>query len=205
MDRAVATPKTATEDGYPRVRVGCTQMAIDFVRPFADYICVAVCTDAFRGGGVRQTAELFKALADETRLRILHLLVQGELCVCDIMTVLGIGQSKASRHLAYLRSARLVDDRRDGVWMYYALAKPKGLTHRRIAEWLGEAAASIPQAAADRKALQTLQRRARLCSKCANSNGNGKSPAPRSGARPRRTDKTDDLLARRKTHAWQNS
>jgi len=53
---------------------------------------------------VRNSAELFKALADETRLRILNLLVRGELCVCDIMTVLDIGQSKVSRHLACLRN-----------------------------------------------------------------------------------------------------
>ncbi|MFH0981984.1 MAG: metalloregulator ArsR/SmtB family transcription factor [Planctomycetota bacterium] len=152
---------------------------------------------------MRHSAELFKALADETRLRILHLLVRGELCVCDIMTVLGIGQSKTSRHLAYLRNAGLVHDRREGVWMYYTLAKPKGLTHRRMVEWLAETASEIPQAAADRKALQALERRARRCDKCANGNGNGKSPVQSGGARPRRGETTGDLFARRKTHAWQ--
>jgi ArsR family transcriptional regulator len=65
-------------------------------------------------------ADLFKALADETRLRMLALLLRrGELCVCDFVQVLGIGQSKASRHLRYLLHSGLVSDRREAVWVYY--------------------------------------------------------------------------------------
>ena len=67
---------------------------------------------------------LFKALADETRLRILGLLVGGEVCVCDIHESLKIAQPKASRHLAYLRRAGLVETRRDGLWIHYRLANP---------------------------------------------------------------------------------
>jgi len=66
---------------------------------------------------------LFKALADATRLRILGLLLTGEVCVCDIHESLKIPQSKASRHLAYLRRARLVDTRRDGLWIHYRLGR----------------------------------------------------------------------------------
>lgn len=121
---------------------------------------------------MRNSAELFKALADETRLRILNLLVRGELCVCEIMAVLDIGQSKASRHLAYLRNVGLVDDRRNGVWMYYTLAAPEGVTHQRILEWLAEAATELPQAAADLKTLQRLRPRTQGCgSKCVPRNG----------------------------------
>ncbi len=65
---------------------------------------------------------LFNALADETRLRILNLLGEGELCVCDMMTVLGEPQSKISRHLAYLRRTRLVETTRKGLWMHYRLS-----------------------------------------------------------------------------------
>ena len=65
---------------------------------------------------------LFKALADATRLRILGLLLTGEVCVCDIHESLKIPQPKASRHLAYLRKAGLVDTRREGLWMHYRLA-----------------------------------------------------------------------------------
>ena len=64
---------------------------------------------------------LFKALADATRLRILGLLLTGEICVCDIHESLKIPQPKTSRHLAYLRRAGLVDARREGLWMHYRL------------------------------------------------------------------------------------
>jgi ArsR family transcriptional regulator, arsenate/arsenite/antimonite-responsive transcriptional repressor len=64
---------------------------------------------------------LFKALGDATRLRILGLLLTGEVCVCDIHESLKIPQSKASRHLAYLRRTGLVATRRDGLWIHYRL------------------------------------------------------------------------------------
>src|SRR5437773_3308433 len=66
---------------------------------------------------------LFKALADATRLRILGLLLTGEVCVCEIHETLKIPQPKASRHLAYLRRSGLVDTRREGLWIHYRLAK----------------------------------------------------------------------------------
>jgi ArsR family transcriptional regulator len=65
---------------------------------------------------------LFKALGDATRLRILGLLLTGEVCVCDIHESLRIPQSKTSRHLAYLRRAGLVATRRSGLWIHYRLA-----------------------------------------------------------------------------------
>jgi ArsR family transcriptional regulator len=65
---------------------------------------------------------LFRALADVTRLRILGLLLTGEVCVCHIHESLRVPQPKASRHLAYLRRAGLVETRKDGLWVYYRLA-----------------------------------------------------------------------------------
>lgn len=67
---------------------------------------------------------LFQALADRTRLRLLHLMSLGEVCVCYFVEVLDEGQPKISRHLAYLRRAGLVSARRDGKWIHYSLAKP---------------------------------------------------------------------------------
>jgi len=64
---------------------------------------------------------LFKALADATRLRILGLLLSGEVCVCDIHESLRIPQPKTSRHLAYLRRTGLVQTRRAGLWVHYRL------------------------------------------------------------------------------------
>jgi ArsR family transcriptional regulator len=63
-----------------------------------------------------------QALGDATRLRILGLLLNGEVCVCHIYESLGVSQPKASRHLAYLRRAGLVETRRQGLWVYYRLA-----------------------------------------------------------------------------------
>src|SRR5947199_10707477 len=71
---------------------------------------------------VADMERLFHALADSTRLRILGLLLNGEICVCHIHESLRITQTKASRHLAYLRRAGLVDTRRDGLWIHYRLA-----------------------------------------------------------------------------------
>jgi ArsR family transcriptional regulator len=70
-----------------------------------------------------QLEALFKALADATRLRILGLLLTGEVCVCDIHESLKIPQPKASRHLAYLRKAGLVETRREGLWIHYRLGQ----------------------------------------------------------------------------------
>lgn len=66
---------------------------------------------------------LFKALADTTRLRILGLLLTGEVCVCDIHESLKAPQPRVSRHLAYLRRAGLVSGRRQGLWVHYRLAE----------------------------------------------------------------------------------
>lgn len=73
---------------------------------------------------MKTIAEIFKSLADETRLRILILLQGGnEHCVCDLMQALDMPQSTVSRHLAYLKRNGWLQDRRGGVWMYYSLNK----------------------------------------------------------------------------------
>ena len=81
---------------------------------------------------MKTTAHIFKALGDETRLRIMALLLnKQELCVCDIMAALDLPQSTVSRHLSYLRNTGLVDDRRQGVWMYYKI-NPDRTKHAAI-------------------------------------------------------------------------
>lgn len=72
---------------------------------------------------MRDLADTFKALSDETRLQIMALLLDNEeLCVCDFVGTLDLTQSKASRHLRYLFNAGLVEDRREGLWMHYRLS-----------------------------------------------------------------------------------
>jgi len=68
--------------------------------------------------------QLFRALADSTRLRLLNLVADREICVCYFVEILGLSQPKVSRHLAYLRRAGLVAARREGKWMHYRLALP---------------------------------------------------------------------------------
>ena len=75
--------------------------------------------------GAADLATLFRALSDETRLRILALLRDGEVCVCHIQGGLRLPQPTISRHLAYLRKSGLVEARRDGVWMHYRMATPR--------------------------------------------------------------------------------
>lgn len=71
---------------------------------------------------LRPMSRLFKALGDETRLRIVALLSHGELCVCHIESALSLPQPTASRHLATLRAAGIVEPRRQGTWVYYRIA-----------------------------------------------------------------------------------
>lgn len=66
----------------------------------------------------------FAALADRTRLRLLNLMRDGEVCVCFFAETLGTNNPKISRHLAYLKRANLVKARRDGKWMHYSLDRP---------------------------------------------------------------------------------
>jgi ArsR family transcriptional regulator len=68
---------------------------------------------------------LFRALADPTRLRLLNLIADREICVCYFVEILRISQPKVSRHLAYLRRAGIVASRREGKWMHYRLVAPK--------------------------------------------------------------------------------
>jgi ArsR family transcriptional regulator, arsenate/arsenite/antimonite-responsive transcriptional repressor len=81
---------------------------------------------------LRPLTRLFKALADGTRLRIVALLSHGELCVCHLEAGLGLTQSNASRHLAVLRAAEIVEPRRDGSWVYYRLAPQADGECRRV-------------------------------------------------------------------------
>lgn len=69
-----------------------------------------------------EIASVFKALSDPTRLRIAALLTHGELCVCDLMAILKLPQSTISRHMSRLKSAGIVNDRRQGKWVHYSLA-----------------------------------------------------------------------------------
>jgi ArsR family transcriptional regulator, arsenate/arsenite/antimonite-responsive transcriptional repressor len=83
---------------------------------------------------VRPLVQLMKALGDETRLRIAALLAHGELCVCHVQEALELSQPHVSRHFGILRSAGVVEARRQGNWIYYRLAEQKDPDRRRLLE-----------------------------------------------------------------------
>jgi len=103
---------------------------------------------------------LFKALSDATRLRILGLLLSGEVCVCHIHESLRIPQSKASRHLAYLRKAGLVDTRREGLWIYYRVADLTDPVLKTIGETVRHA---LTHMEAVRRDADRLQKKTGCC------------------------------------------
>jgi ArsR family transcriptional regulator len=84
----------------------------------------------------------FQALGDNTRLRLLNLMGDQEICVCYFVEILAQGQPKISRHLAYLRSAGIVQARREGKWMHYRIVMPPNAgaaqVLRQTLAWLGE-------------------------------------------------------------------
>ena len=99
----------------------------------------------------------FQALGDQTRLRLLNLMGDQEICVCYFVEILGQGQPKISRHLAYLRRAGVVAARREGKWMHYRIEAP---SHAGAAKILRETLAVIRE----EKAMQTdLARLGKAC------------------------------------------
>lgn len=86
----------------------------------------------FAGLGVSEKSRLFKALGDETRLRMVALLAHGELCVCHVEEALELSQPNASRHLAILKIAGVVESRRKGNWVYYRLAPQTDEARRQL-------------------------------------------------------------------------
>ena len=102
---------------------------------------------------------VFQALGDRTRLRILALLLSGEVCVCHIHESLQLPQPKVSRHLAYLRRAGLVDTRKDGLWVHYRLATLREPVARTIQDAVAHALGHVETTTRD---LTRLARR-QLC------------------------------------------
>ncbi len=96
---------------------------------------------------------LFKALADRTRLRLISLIGDSEVCVCFFVAILKVSQPKISRHLAYLRRAGIVAARREGKWMHYRLTEPPDEHAARIFREVRAALAEHPELQRDREKL----------------------------------------------------
>jgi ArsR family transcriptional regulator, arsenate/arsenite/antimonite-responsive transcriptional repressor len=98
---------------------------------------------------VGSTDLMFRAFSDRTRLRILHVLQGGELCVGDIVEILQSPQPRISRHLAYLRKANLVIVRKAGLWSHYSLAPAKTPFHRKLLECLAKCFGEVSELKCD--------------------------------------------------------
>ena len=98
----------------------------------------------------------FRALADPTRLRIINLLGDQEVCVCFFVEILKTNQPKISRHLAYLRRADIVAARREGIWMHYRISKPKDENAAKVLVDVREWLASDTTMQQDRKRLDKI-------------------------------------------------
>jgi ArsR family transcriptional regulator, arsenate/arsenite/antimonite-responsive transcriptional repressor len=131
------------------------------------YAVIRVYAHRKEGPSMRDLAMVFQALSDETRLQMLALLLrEKELCVCDVMEVLQISQSKASRHLRFLFLAGLVQDRREAVWVHYRISDALDAARARIVEALRESLPGVVPAELFRDLKEWKKRKAQGCATC---------------------------------------
>jgi ArsR family transcriptional regulator len=106
---------------------------------------------------------MFRAFSDRTRLRILHVLRDGELCVGDIVESLRAPQPRISRHLAYLRKANLVLVRKSGLWSHYSLSPARTLFHRKLLECLENCFSEVRELQADEARAAKIRKSGGCC------------------------------------------
>lgn len=133
-----------------------------------------------------QAHQVFKALGDPTRLRVLCILRDGEHCVSDIITILKVPQAKASHHLVYLHRAGLVDFRQQGLWSFYRLSPARSQFHAKLLECLRHCAGSVPGAASDCRRAAQLRKTGGCCPGLARGSTRRKRCAARSTSSNRR-------------------
>ena len=115
---------------------------------------------------MRQIIKAAKALSDETRLKILNLLLERECCVCEVMAILGISQTRASRNLGILESAGLLKMRKVGLWALYAIDPEMERSAAELVAAVGRSLAADEAAQSDRQLLRTTEPRVACCSAC---------------------------------------
>ena len=111
----------------------------------------------------KNVGDKFAAFSDPTRLRILHLLREGELCVGDLVTILDMPQPTVSRHLAYLRRSKLVETRKSGLWMYYSLSPANSNFHRKLMDCLQACFTDVPELKHDAARAKNVRKAGGCC------------------------------------------
>lgn len=112
---------------------------------------------------MKTTLTALKALAEETRLRIVILLTQGELCVCDLKEALQLPQSTVSRHLSLLKNAGIISDRKAGIWTYYRLSTSCGALPPGMLEGLAAHSADNERMREDLDRLRAFKTSVKRC------------------------------------------
>jgi len=132
-------------------------------------------------GVMEKFVKPFKALSDETRLRILSIVVQRECCVCEVMQVLDISQSRASRNLGILEEAGFLKSRRSGAWVYYSLRDDPGTNFAAaLAKMTGDFSMRYPIFRKDRTRLKNAMPIGLVC---------GEEPCPKDKPKKNKKDK----------------
>jgi ArsR family transcriptional regulator, arsenate/arsenite/antimonite-responsive transcriptional repressor len=107
---------------------------------------------------MKEFMAIARALADENRTRAVMFLRKGELCVCQIVEMLGLAPSTVSKHLEILSSAGLIESRKDGRWVYYRLPQAPAARAKEALGWLGESLAKDPQIAEDARRARSVMK-----------------------------------------------
>jgi ArsR family transcriptional regulator, arsenate/arsenite/antimonite-responsive transcriptional repressor len=125
------------------------------------YNCLYGYKDIIQVMRMDELVQCLRALSEEVRLRIIMLLTQGELCVCDVMEILDEPQSKVSRHLSYLKNSGLITAKRVGVWMHYSLAELQDEGSRGQLDFMKERFSHLPRFKDDLDKAEALKERKR--------------------------------------------
>src|SRR5262249_9019021 len=124
--------------------------------PGTGYICLSEYSEVPMNDG--QIDLMFRAFSDRNRLRILHLLRKGEMCVGHVVEALRVPQPRVSRHLAYLRRAGLVVSRKRGLWAFYSLAPARNAFHQNLLACLACCFGEVPELKADAERAEQLKK-----------------------------------------------
>jgi ArsR family transcriptional regulator len=106
---------------------------------------------------------MFQAFCHRMRVRILHLLAQGEMCVCNIVEIVQAPQPKVSRHLGVLKRAKLVAVRREGQWIFYSLAPVQSTFHQKLLECAANCVHEVTEVREDERRLEAMRSRDKGC------------------------------------------
>jgi ArsR family transcriptional regulator len=129
---------------------------------------------------MRDIARIFKALSDPTRIRILRLLRDGDLCVCELMYVLGMEQSRISHQMRVLREAQLVEGRREGRWIIYGIPdRSRGIIEETLAGVMRRHLDSAPEIREDARRLGASLKKNLRSALCAAGDARGPGPGSR--------------------------